>query len=156
MIFETGHLMPTLEQIAHVKRVADDSFCSNTCEAFNARNPIPKEYIIASPGIALRLRNVEPHEDPFVGDDPEPRARRALFWLIDAPKSRSMKKFDQTTLNDVWFGCGADLHRMKVGDWVLFNDAKKHFVMSDRIWRGAAWQLRIAPKIVTTSESVTT
>lgn len=143
MIFKTGNFAPSLEQIKHANKHCDDSFCASSNDSFNRSIPNTGEWKIAGKGILLRLRNVEPHDDPWVSNGSDPSVRRALFWLIHANgKAGQRKFFNQTKLNDVWFGCGKSQVKMKVGDWALFDDSKKHWVMSDHIWRGASWQLR--------------
>lgn len=144
MIFDHGKLMPSREQIAHAQKNADDSFCTSSCDDFNLDIPDTGDWKIAGKGVLLRLRNVEPHDDPWVSDGKDPRARRALFWLISVSDRAGQGRtgFNQSKLDDVWFGCGGKQIKMHVGDWVLFDDSKKHWVMSDHFWRGASWQLR--------------
>ena len=143
MIFETGHFDPSLEQVAHALKHSDDSFCVQSSEGFNKSIPNTGEWKIVNKGILLRLRNVEPHDDPWVSDGSNPQVRRALFWLIHVSGRNVQRRFyNQTKVDDVWFGCGKSQIKMKVGDWALFDDSKKHWVMSDHIWRGASWQLR--------------
>ena len=143
MIFETGHFIPSSEQVKHANKHGDDSFCASSNDSFNKSIPDTGEWKIAGKGILLRLRNVEPHDDPWVSDGSDPRVRRALFWLIQVDGNNGQRKFsNQTNLKDVWFGCGKSQVKMQVGDWALFDDSKKHWVMSDHIWHGASWQLR--------------
>lgn len=145
MICGTGNLMPHRLQLAHARKFADDSFCTSITDEFN-NLPIPKieGFENSGSGVLLRLRNVEPHEDPWVENSSAPRARRALFWLMETSPLQRGSGFSQTRLGGVWFGCGDKQIKMQAGDWVLFNDAKKHWVMSDHIWRGASWQLQKA------------
>jgi len=145
MIYGTGNLMPHSLQLAHARKFADDSFCVSVDDEFN-NLPIPKIEGLenSGSGILLRLKNVEPHDDPWVENSSAPRARRALFWMLDVSTRAGGSSLDRTRLSSIWFGCGGQQVELKVGDWVLFNDAKKHWVMSDHIWRGASWQLQKA------------
>ena len=83
--------------------------------------------------LLLRLKNVEPHNDPWVGMGSEPRKRRAIFWLLNGGRSSNRRI--------VHFGCGGKIVTMRPGDFVVFNDARTHWVMSGRVWYGAAAQL---------------
>ena len=139
MILETGYLAPTLEQLKHLRKNADESFCATSSENFvKARFPSTVGWINAEDtATLLRLKNVEPHDDPWVSRGSEPKVRRAIFWLMDGGRSYSGE--------GVFFGCGRGVTRLKPGQFVVFNDKITHWVMSDRIWRGAAIQLRKAP-----------
>ncbi len=147
MIFKSGKLMPTAEQVHHARRLADESFCVVANRDFMANFPIVDGWEVGTETpILIRLRNCEPHSDPWVGRfnskptlgwdavQQEPIERRAVFWVIDTgPKSRFG--------TNMFFGCGADTIRLTAGDYVVFDDRITHWVMSDRVWRGAAIQL---------------
>lgn len=138
MIHAIGHLKPTPEQVRHLRKWADDSFCSSSDEAFvQAGFPSFEGWVRPDDtALLLRLKNVEPHSDPWVARGPEPRARRALFWLMEGGGINRQQ--------GVFFGCGRSVKRLRPGDFVVFNDTSTHWVMSDRFWRGAAVQLRRA------------
>lgn len=143
MIHDKGNLRPSLEQVAHACRTADDSFCQKSKPEFNVDIPKIDGFEYAGDAVLLRLRNVEPHNDPWVSNGNDPRVRRAVFWLLHISGGKNQNRgYNQTKLDDVWLGCGKDKIKMRVGDWVLFDDSKDHWVMSDHIWRGASWQLR--------------
>ena len=141
MIFGTGFLKPTAEQLLHARKNADESFCAVSSEGFiDAGFPTIDGWSRAeATATLLRLKNVEPHDDPWVSMGAEPKSRRAIFWLLEGGRSYSGE--------GVFFGCGRDVLRLKPGEFVIFSDKVKHWVMSDRVWRGAAVQLRKADKV---------
>ncbi len=143
MIFSKGRLVPSREQLEELHKQADESFCARSTQQFNQPATIPRldGHVYCGDAVLLRLRNVEPHDDPWVSEGKDPRVRRAIFWLMSGNKSKDTR-YNQLKCDSVWFGCGPKQTRMEVGDWVLFDDSKKHWVMSDHIWRGASWQLR--------------
>lgn len=138
MILETGFLRPTREQIQHLRKNADESFCATSSENFvRAGFPLTYGWINAESTVTLlKLKNVEPHDDPWVSRGAEPRARRSIFWLMEGGQTHSGE--------GIFFGCGRTSMRLKPGEFVVFNDKITHWVMSNRIWRGAAIQLRKA------------
>jgi len=135
MIFNTGHLKPEKFQLHEARAKADESFCNCSSAEFMSNFPVfdgwkPEN---ESP-ILLKLKNVEPHSDPWVGRSKEPRARRAIFWLLEGGGQNG---FGYKLI----FGCGAKHIKMVPGDFVVFNDRIDHWVMSEKLWRGAAIQL---------------
>jgi hypothetical protein len=138
VILATGHLNPERFQIDEGRLKADGSFCSCSSEKFMSNFPQFEGFTSANDApILLKLRNVEPHDDPWVGPGKEPRTRRAVFWLLEGGGSTS-----STFTCPVIFGCGRQFKSMKPGDFVVFNDRITHWVMSEKLWRGAAVQLR--------------
>lgn len=144
MIHDKGFLSITEAQRAEIMKNADESFCVRSSKGFNELKPKIDGWEYAGDAVLLRLRNVEPHDDPWVSDGPDPRYRRALFWLMGESKrlKTGQARFNQLRCDGIWFGCGKDQIKLKPGEWVLFDDSKKHWVMSDYIWRGASWQMR--------------
>jgi hypothetical protein len=147
MIYESGHQKPTKRQLAHVREEADDSFCQTpSSERFDYAIPCPPGYTFEENTVTLlSLKNVEPHEDPWVGSIPSyvgdhvlppgwthdgPEGRRAMFWVVDLPK-----------FHELFLQCGAQAKRMRAGDWVVFDDRVLHCVLSTRKWYGCAYQL---------------
>lgn len=134
MIHLTDRLLPTPEQLAHARKWADSSFCAASDEGFMRNFPMFDGWQPAdSHATLLRLRNVEPHDDPWVARSKPPRVRRAIFWLLQGGFAH-----DERVIH---FGCGGKIVKMRAGDFVVFDDSKTHWVMSDRVWRGAAIQL---------------
>lgn len=134
MIHHIGFMPPTKAQLVELRRWADESFCTNSTKEFMHCFPSFDGWELAEDtATLLRLKNVEPHDDPWVSRGPAPRVRRALFWLMEGGGSYSGE--------GVFFGCGKAVKRLKPGDFVVFDDSKTHWVMSDRFWRGAAIQL---------------
>lgn len=138
MIHHTGFMSPTKAQLVELRRLADDSFCTNSTEGFMLPSfPSFDGWELAEDtATLLRLKNVEPHVDPWVPFGPSPKVRRALFWLMEGGRVNGT--------SGVFFGCGRAVKQLEPGDFVIFNDATTHWVMSDRPWRGAAVQLRKA------------
>ena len=137
MIFVSGHLLPTSAQIKHAREYADESFCTNCSKEFMNSFPNVEGWEAATDrAILLKLRNVEPHSDPWVSNGNEPiRYRRAVFWLLEGG---GQSAFGCPLI----FGCGDQHVKMKPGDFVVFDDRIDHWVMSEKKWRGAAVQLR--------------
>jgi hypothetical protein len=135
MIYTTGNLPPQRFQIDEARVKADTSFCVSFSDEFGAHFPSFEGFVPDSNGILLKLKNVEPHEDPWVSHTREPRARRAIFWLLEGGGQNA---YGQKLI----FGCGAKHIKMGPGDFVVFNDRITHWVMSEKLWRGAASQLR--------------
>lgn len=135
MILASGHLKPEKFQIDEARVKADESFCTSSSAEFMKNFPVFEGWKPANESpILLKLKNVEPHDDPWVGDGREPRARRSIFWLLEGGGQRA---FGQKLI----FGCGAKHIKMGPGDFVVFNDRIDHWVMSEKIWRGAAIQI---------------
>jgi mannose-6-phosphate isomerase-like protein (cupin superfamily) len=134
MIFATGRLKPERFQLEEARKNADGSFCVNYSEQFGTHFPVFEGFTPADSGILLKLKNVEPHEDPWVSRQKEPRARRSIFWLLEGGGQAGYGSC-------IHFGCGAKIIKMFPGDFVIFNDSKTHWVMSEKQWRGAAVQL---------------
>lgn len=131
MIYMKDHLKPLKEQVADAVARGDDSFCTlGDSSAFSRHLPAYRNMRPAQGLIVLSLRNVQPHNDDYVGDGdevPETRDRRAIFWLLKG------------TLH---IQVANDYKRMEAGDFVVFNDAMTHSVIAERRWYGAAWQLQ--------------
>ena len=135
MIIHTGFMPPSKQQLDQLRRLADESFCAISNEEFMRIVPSFEGWQPAEVGATLlKLKNVEPHDDPWVGRGAQPRVRRAIFWLMHGGESYSGR--------GVYFGCGRHSVHLKPGEFVVFNDTVKHWVMSHKQWRGAAWQLR--------------
>ena len=135
MIFDKGHLTPLKFQLDEAKRLADSSFRTVSSDLFLSHFPYVPGFENAEPGaLLLKLRNVEPHNDPWVSQGSKPKARRALFWLLEGGQNA-----DHAPLI---FGSGRTFIKLQPGDFVVFNDAVDHWVMSEKQWRGAAMQLR--------------
>lgn len=136
MILVTGHLKPERFQIDEARVKADDSFVQCSSEEFMSNFPQFERFTAANDvPILLEMRNVEPHSDDWVGNGNVPRTRRAIFWLLEGGGQNG---------EGLVFGCGAKHIRMEPGDFVIFNDAVDHWVMSEKLWRGAAVQLQKA------------
>ncbi len=137
MIHLKSFLRPTREQIAHARKWADDSFTVTSDTAFMQPFPGFDGWVSAEDtATLLALKNVEPHDDPWVSRGSEPKVRRALFWLLAGGMTYSGE--------GVVFGCGRETTRLRPGEFVVFNDKTPHWVMSNRKWFGAAIQLRKA------------
>lgn len=148
MIYESGHQKPTSAQLAYVRSEADESFCSSASSEFDMRIPCPTGYVFDPRTITLlTLKNVEPHDDPWVGadapgwnrgrEDPPPGwtydgpvNRRAMFWVVSLPR-----------FQELFLHVGTMAKRMRAGDWVMFDDRILHSVISNRKWYGCAYQL---------------
>ena len=144
MIFEQAHHRVHSAQLAEAKAKADESFCRQSSEDFMVGAPKIIGYVPAmKDATLLKLRNVEPHDDPWVGYEPHPfypevhgidwtmdgpKNRRAVFWLLHSPKP-------------IHLVCGGQARCLKTGDYVVFNDSLMHCVLAERTWIGAAWQI---------------
>lgn len=136
MILATGHRKPERFQIDEVRVRADSSFCVGSSDQFAQSFPAFDGWENGDTSATLlKLRNVEPHCDEWVGRGSAPRVRRALFWLLEGG---GQSAFVQRLI----FGCGRQFKTMEPGDFVVFNDSVNHWVMSEKLWRGAAIQLR--------------
>jgi hypothetical protein len=144
MIYESAHHPVYSAQLAEAKAKADESFCTQSSEDFMIGAPKITGYVPAmKDATLLKLRNVEPHDDPWVGYEPHPfypevhgadwsmdgpKNRRAVFWLLHAPKP-------------IHIMCGNHFRKLRRGDYVVFDDSKLHCVIADAKWIGAAWQI---------------
>ena len=138
MIYMTARMQPSKLQLDEIKKHADSSFCATSSAEFMTNFPTLDGWTAdatASKAILLKLKNVVPHDDEWVGSRPIPKSRRAIFWLLAGGASHEQPV-------GVHFGCGRQTVFLKPGDFVVFNDAITHWVMSDKIWFGAAIQLR--------------
>ena len=138
MIHHLGFMPPSRAQLAELRKLADDSFCvTSTLEFMKPCFPAVDGWVNAEDtATLLRLKNVEPHDDPWVSRGAEPKVRRSIFWLMEGGFTYSGE--------GVFFGCGRATRRIKPGEFVVFNDSTTHWVMSNKTWRGAAIQLRKA------------
>ena len=135
MILTTGRLQPKTFQLDEARDRGDDSFCTCSSNAFMDNFPSFEGWEAGdTEPILLKLKNVEPHSDVWVGKGSEPRTRRAIFWLLQGGETYSGQ--------GIFFGCGRKHIRMRHGDFVVFNDSISHWVMSNTKWYGAAIQLR--------------
>lgn len=148
MIYESGHLKPTRSQVTYLRVYADESFCETPDGRFDYNIPCPEGYEFDESTVTLiTLKNVEPHDDPWVGMDPPgwnrgqedpptgwtydgPVDRRAVFWVADLPRHQ-----------ELFLHVGTMAKRMRAGDWVIFDDRILHSVISNRKWYGCAYQL---------------
>jgi hypothetical protein len=131
MIYGFGTHAPTSAQVAEAKEFADDSFCNLSSDQFVKNLPSWGKREHDDRPILLKLRNVEPHDDTWVGgyDEPVLPNRRAVFWLLKG---------------ELIIHAALEYRRMKAGDFVVFNDGLVHSVLAKRQWLGAAWQLKAA------------
>lgn len=136
MIEQTGILLPTKQQLKLIRASADESFCA-TCPDDFGDIPIFAGFRRACALTALALKNVEPHNDPWVGDDSfhdgedGPEHRRAVFWVLHLPKYEHLH-----------VQVGNSAVRLSAGGWILFDDRLIHGVYSQKKWFGLAYQLR--------------
>lgn len=138
MTLQKGFHKPLPRQIRHIREKGDGTFSVESSIDEFVREPLippcPPGWERAepeSPVMLLKLSDsVEPHEDWWVADAPEPKQRGALFWLLWAR-------------NPCYFGVeGAKSVKLFSGDWVFFDDSKEHWLMAKGMWLGCAWQLR--------------
>lgn len=135
MILYRGFQEPSKIQLMEAKSEADASFCAASSEAFMSVFPQFQGWQSAEKtATLLKLKNVEPHDDPWVSRGGQPKVRRAIFWLMEGGWACSGA--------GVVFGCGRATVRLVPGDFVVFNDSTTHWVMSNRQWLGASIQLR--------------
>jgi len=126
MIYSIQNIVPSLEQKKHVKSRADGSFCSTVdVSLFN------QETRKIDSAIALRMKNVEPHTDFWVGMD-EPKDYRAFFWLMGIPKYEYLN-----------IQVGNYAKKMYAGDCIEFDDRIMHSVQSNHTWYGIAYQVAV-------------
>lgn len=147
MIYESGFHAPSRRQIAHLREEADESFCQTpVSERFDYNIPCPAGYAFDPKTVTLlTLKNVEPHDDPWVGAEPYSRGidqpppgwahdgpvdRRAVFWVVHLPK-----------YHELFIQVGTMAKRMRAGSYVVFDDRVLHCVLSTRKWYGCAYQL---------------
>lgn len=131
-MIQRGHQKPTRAQLAEVRKRADDSFCTVCTDEFGAAFP-NAGFKPAQLPILLKCKTVEEHDDPWVGNsrlEPSMKDRRAIFWLMDTKQPFTLR-------------CGeaaVDVE-MAPGDYVVFNDAHPHAVLTDGLWRGSTVQV---------------
>jgi hypothetical protein len=130
VILETGHLTPMTWQVKEARGYADESFCTMSSKVFCGNLPKVAGLHMADQPVLLKLRNVGPHEDPWVSGRPEeaPQDRRAIFWMLEGKSPLHLH-------------VGTQAARLSPGDWVLFDDSIMHSVVCASPWRGAAFQL---------------
>lgn len=131
MIFEAGTQHPTPAQRRMVREIADDSFTTTLPQDFGCVPCGSKWRHDATTGVALRMRCVEPHTDDWVGAGKYPRRYAAVFWVVDLPR-----------FEELFLQVGTEAKRMRAGDFVVFKDSVLHSVISKRVWRGCAYQVR--------------
>jgi hypothetical protein len=131
MILETGTQHPTSRQRRILRDIADDSFTRTLPDDFGVVPCGSKWKHDRTTGIALSLKNVQPHTDDWVGSGPLPRRYAAVFWLVEMPK-----------FEDLILQVGTMAERMRPGDFVVFKDNVLHGVFAIRKWRGCAYQVR--------------
>ena len=142
MILQTGWFKPTKEQVKIAKSVGDSSFtaCLNQ-DKFSAfsQDLIPTPSAVNDSWdnfiktlIFLKMKNVEPHTDPYVGNVEleEHDVFASLFWVLDARKPLHLQ-------------VGPHSASLKAGSWVLFADTVTHSVISDATWVGCATQVLV-------------
>ena len=117
--------------LAEARKWADDSFCTSCSAGFMSGVPT-WEQREADNAILLKAKNVEPHNDPWVGRTEEPLTadRRSIFWFLKG---------------SLIIQVANDYTSMSAGDFIVFNDSLVHSVQSKVTWLGAAWQLRLLP-----------
>lgn len=130
MILACGNLTPLKQQLKELRVNADGSFVIPSSHEFAAYFPIFRGFEQANNPLLLKLKNCEPHDDPWVGKGEEPNVRRSIFWLMD-------------NSNYCFFGCGEKHIKMHSGDFVVFDDSVVHWVMAEKQWRGASVQLQL-------------
>lgn len=131
MIFETGTQHPTPAQRRMVRDIAEDSFTATLPQDFGSVPCGSKWRHDATTGIVLRMRCVEPHTDDWVGAGKYPRRYAAVFWVVDLPRCE-----------ELFLQVGTEAKRLRAGDFVVFKDSVLHSVISKRVWRGCAYQVR--------------
>lgn len=133
-MIERGHQKPTRAQLAELRKRADESFCTVCTDEFVKNFPDAGLQTAQLP-ILLKCKAVESHDDPWVGNsclEPSMEDRRAIFWLMDTTQPFTLR-------------CGevaVDVE-MVPGDYVVFNDAYPHSVLTNGLWRGATAQVFI-------------
>jgi hypothetical protein len=135
MIYEMGRQMPTPAQRRILREIADDSFTMSLPIDFGNVPCGEKWEPDMSTSTAFRMRNVPPHTDrrspgDYVGIS-RPRNYVAVFWLVDMPNGEGL-----------YLQVGGVARSMRQGDFVVFKDSVLHSVISDRVWRGCAYQAR--------------
>lgn len=135
MILHKGFFAPSVTQLREIRKTADESFTQLSSHEFMKFFPVFDGWQHAEEtATLLALKNVEPHDDPWVSRGAAPRMRRAIFWLLDGGETFSG--------SGVFFGCGRHSIHLKQGEFVVFNDSVNHWVMANKKWFGAAVQLR--------------
>lgn len=130
VIYHHGNQKPSAFQKRMLMEYADDSFTSSVPESFGEVPCRPPWRLDRSTGVALRMKCVDPHIDDWIGEG-NPKRHAGMFWLVEIAKSQ-----------DLFLQVGNAFHRMREGDFVIFNDGVLHSVCCSRIWRGYACQAR--------------
>ena len=128
MMIERGSKKPTRSQMLEIHGRADDSFTASPPNGFDMPC-FPGWVVDPLSGCALEIRNVDPHTDDWVGKNPPPRRRAAIFWLMRSS-------------SHIWLQVGNDAVYMNQWDYVLFDDRKMHSVIARQTWVGCAYQVR--------------
>ena len=126
-------MKPTARQKKLLRNVADESFCSGVQDDFG-RAPFNDHLPSADPMIALKMKNVMPHVDYWVGNSClEGREYTAVFWLAEIHKHARFS-----------IHVGNQMVDMGEGNFILFDDRIMHSVCSERVWRGLAYQIPVS------------
>jgi len=131
MIYEMGRQMPTPAQRRILREIADDSFTMSLPIDFGNVPCGEKWKPDMSTSTAICMRNVVPHTDDWIGANPVPRRHANVFWLVDIPNREGL-----------YLQVGGVARFMRQGDFVVFKDSVLHSVISDRVWRGCAYQAK--------------
>jgi hypothetical protein len=131
MIYEMGRQMPTPAQRRILREIADDSFTMSLPINFGDVPCGEKWKPEMSTSTAICMRNVVPHTDDWIGANPVPRRHATVFWLVDIPNREGL-----------YLQVGGVARFMRQGDFVVFKDSVLHSVISDRVWRGCAYQAK--------------
>ncbi len=126
---------PHAQQIKEVLKWGNDTFATQCTQQF-ADLGLPRvtlnevDYEPNDRPILLALKNVHPHNDTWIGlGEEEPLERLAVFWVLKCGEP-------------IWFGVvGHEPVKMHAGDYVVFDDSQTHFVLAEKKWHGASWQL---------------
>jgi hypothetical protein len=130
MIYVMGRQMPTPAQRRIVREIADDSFTKSLPIDFGDVPCGEKWEPDLTTRTAIRMRNVVPHTDDYVGIG-RPRSYVAVFWLVDIPNGKGL-----------YLQVGGVARYMRQGDFVIFKDTVLHSVISDFVWSGCAYQAK--------------
>jgi hypothetical protein len=129
VIYLRGYHRPLKSQVEEAQKYGDDEFTTLASKDFTSNLPKIEDREPDQNAILLKLRHVEPHDDPWVsnGEEPTQPDRRAVFWLLKGDLHLQVA-------NSYW--------HMHAGDFAVFNDALVHSVVATRQWLGSAWQLK--------------
>ena len=128
-ILKRGYQKPSKSIVELTMKYADDSFMSG----FQTDEKLPGHdefHLHLNTLVALKCKNVEPHSDEWMGAD-DILNHWAIFWLV------------QTRAPWIYIQVGDAYERLKLGDYVVFQDSVTHCVVSDRVWRGIAYQAHL-------------